>query len=140
MKIMAVDLGDARTGLAISDKTEFLASPAGVIFERNYDRLVLKIAEEAKRLGAEMIVVGNPLNMDGTSGARSELCLETAEKIREATDLPVALWDERQTTVEAHGILSENKCFGKKRKETVDAVAATLILEGYLSFRKNSKK
>ena len=139
MKIMAIDLGDARTGLAISDKTEFLASPAGVIFERNRERLFSKICEKAKELSAEMIVMGHPLNMDGSRGERAVICAEMAERIKEETGLPVILWDERKTTVEAHGILTETGCFGKKRKETVDAVAATLILEGYLAFRKNHK-
>lgn len=139
MKIMAIDLGDARTGLAISDKTEFLASPAGVIFERNREKLLSKICEKASELSAEMIVVGHPLNMDGSRGERATLCSEMAEKIKELTGLPVVLWDERRTTTEAHGILTETGCFGKKRKQTVDAVAATLILEGYLTFRKNQK-
>ena len=82
------------------------------------------------------IVVGLPKNMDGTEGVRAELCREFAEILKEATGLPVAMWDERRTTVEAHNILSQHNYHGKKRKETVDAVAASLILEGYLAFKK----
>ena len=82
------------------------------------------------------LVVGLPKNMDGTEGARAELCRGFAEKLKEATGLPVAMWDERRTTVEAHNILSQHNYHGQKRKNTVDAVAASLILEGYLAFRK----
>ena len=82
------------------------------------------------------IVVGLPKNMDGTEGVRAELCREFAEILKEATGLPVAMWDERRTTLEAHNILSQHNYHGKKRKETVDAVAASLILEGYLAFKK----
>ncbi len=139
MKIMSVDIGDARTGIAICDKTEFLASPVGVIYERNKERLVEKIAAAAAEQKAEMIVVGLPLNMDGTKGDKALLCEEMAEKIAEKTSLPVHLWDERRSTVEAHNILTDSGVFGKKRKGTVDAVAATLILEGFLAFRKNNK-
>ena len=139
MKIMAFDIGDARTGVAVCDKTEFLASPVGVIYERNKERLLEKMAEETEKQSAEMIVVGLPLNMDGTKGEKALLCEEMAEKIGEKTSLPVVLWDERRSTVEAHNILTDSGVFGKKRKGTVDAVAATLILEGYIAFRKNNK-
>ncbi len=139
MRIIAFDIGDARTGVAVSDKTEFLASPVGVIYERNKERLIEKMAEEIKNQSAEMIVISLPLNMDGSKGEKALLCESLAEKISEKTSLPVHLWDERRSTVEAHNILTDNSCFGKKRKGTVDAVAATLILEGFLAFRKNSK-
>ena len=97
------------------------------------------MAEEIKNQSAEMIVIGLPLNMDGSKGEKALLCESMAEKIAEKTNLPVNLWDERRTTVEAHNILTNTGTFGKKRKGTVDAVAATLILEGFLSFRKNNK-
>ena len=92
----------------------------------------------AKENDAGEIVMGLPKNMDGTEGPRAELCRAFAEQVREATGLEVQLWDERRTTVEAHNILSEHNYHGKKRKNTVDAVAASLILEGYLNFKKRN--
>ena len=135
MIIMSVDLGKARTGIAVCDKTEFLASPYTVIFEKSPKALPNKVAQAAKDVKAELIVVGLPKNMDGSEGARAQLCREFAQLLRERTGLPVAHWDERRTTVEAHNILSQHNYHGKKRKNTVDAVAAALILEGYLAFR-----
>ena len=107
MKIMAVDFGDARTGLAVCDKTEFLASPAGVIQERNFDNCIEKVAQKAKELEAEGIVVGYPKNMNGSIGPRAEKCALFAEKLKALVDMPVELWDERSTTVSAHNILNE---------------------------------
>ena len=137
MIIMSVDLGKARTGIAVSDKGEGFAFPKTVINEYNTEKLVTKIVEWARELGAEEIVVGLPKNMDGTLGWRAEECTEIAEKIKEATSLPVVLWDERCTTVSAHTALNFTDTRGKKRKEVVDAVAAVIILEDYLSYRKN---
>ena len=138
--ILAVDYGDARTGLAACDKSELLASPVAVIAERSRERLVEKILAQAKTLGAQQLVVGNPLNMNGTSGPRSALARELADLLRAGSGLPVALWDERSTTVSAIGILNETDVRGKKRKAVIDAVAAVLILEGYLAYRKNHAK
>ena len=140
IKIMSVDFGDARTGIAISDPTEFLASPVCVVHEYNFDKTVLKVAQIAKEKFAEQIVVGYPKNMNGTVGERAEKCLLFAEKLRENVDVEVVMWDERSTTVTAHGFLNETGTFGKKRKEVIDAVAATIILENYLSYRKNNVK
>lgn len=137
MVILAVDYGDARTGLAVCDKSELLASPVAVIAERSRERLVEKILAQAKTLGAQQLVVGNPLNMNGTAGPRSALARELADLLRAGSGLPVALWDERSTTVSAIGILNETDVRGKKRKAVIDAVAAVLILEGYLAYRKN---
>ena len=136
MIIMSVDLGKARTGIAVSDESCQFAFPKGVITEYNTDRLVEKICQKAAEFKALQIVVGYPKNMDGTEGPRAELCREFAELLKGATGLPVAMWDERRTTVEAHNILSQHNYHGQKRKNTVDAVAASLILEGYLAFRK----
>ncbi len=138
MKIMAVDFGDSRTGLAVSDKSEFLASPAGVIEEKNFDRCIEKVAAAAKEHGAEEVVVGHPKNMNGTIGERAQKCELFAEKLSELVGVPVKLWDERSTTVSAHYYLNQTNTRGKKRKAVVDAVAATIILESYLGFRKNS--
>lgn len=138
MKIMAVDFGDSRTGLAVCDKSEFLASPAGVIEEKNFDRCIEKVACAAKEHGAEEVVVGHPKNMNGTIGERAQKCELFAEKLSELVEVPVKLWDERSTTVSAHYYLNQTNTRGKKRKAVVDAVAATIILESYLGFRKNS--
>lgn len=137
MIIMSVDLGKARTGIAVSDKGEGFAFPKTVINEYNTEKLVTKISDWAKELMAEEIVVGLPKNMDGTLGWRAEECSEIAEKIKAATSLPVVLWDERCTTVSAHTALNFTDTRGKKRKEVVDAVAAVIILEDYLAYKKN---
>ena len=136
MKVMAVDYGDARTGVAISDLLCSIVGSSMVIHSRNSE----KTLQELQRLIAENdvkeIAVGLPKNMDGTEGSRAELCRDFANRLETATGIQVTLWDERRTTVEAHNILSAHNYHGKKRKNTVDAVAAALILEGYLAFRK----
>lgn len=136
MKIMGIDYGDARTGVAISDLLCSIVGSTYVVPSRNREKAVADIVRLAKENQVGQIVVGLPKNMDGTEGPRAELCREFAEVLKEATGLPVAMWDERRTTVEAHNILSQHNYHGKKRKNTVDAVAASLILEGYLAFVK----
>ncbi len=138
MKIMGVDFGDSRTGIAMCDKSEFLASPLTVIFEKNFDRCLEKTAELAKSEKAELIVVGYPKNMNNTVGERAEKCALFGEKLQEMTGIEVVMWDERCTTVSAHNYLNEVNVRGKKRKNVVDAVAAVIILESYMGFRKNS--
>ena len=135
-KIMAIDYGDARTGVAISDLLCSIVGSTYVVPSRNREKAVADIVKLAKDNMVGEIVVGLPRNMDGTEGVRAQLCREFAEVLKEATGLPVAMWDERRTTVEAHSILSQHNYHGKKRKDTVDAVAASLILEGYLAFKK----
>lgn len=135
MRILAVDYGDARTGIAMSDLLCSIVGSTTVIHSRNQDRTLEEIVRLVKENGVGEIVVGLPKNMDGSEGARADLCREFADRLREATGLTVAMWDERRTTVEAHNILSQHNYHGKKRKNTVDAVAASLILEGYLGFR-----
>ncbi len=136
MKIMGVDYGDARTGIAISDLLCSIVGSTCVVPSRNREKAIGDIVKLCKDNQVGTVVVGLPKNMDGTEGPRAELCREFAELLREATGLEVTMWDERRTTVEAHNILSEHNYHGKKRKNTVDAVAASLILEGYLNFRK----
>ena len=136
MKIMGIDYGDARTGVAISDLLCSIVGTTYVVPSRNTEKAIADIVRLAKENQVGEIVVGLPKNMDGTEGARAELCREFAEKLRQATGLQVSMWDERRTTVEAHNILSQHNYHGQKRKNTVDAVAASLILEGYLAFRK----
>jgi len=133
-KIMGVDYGDARTGIAVSDLLCSIVGSTTVIHSRRPEKTV----EEIKKIIAEhdvgKIVLGLPKNMDGTEGPRAQLCRDFAAMVSEQTGLEVVLWDERRTTVEAHNILSDHNYHGKKRKNTVDAVAAALILEGYLAF------
>ena len=132
-KIMAIDYGDARTGVAISDLLCSIVGSTAVVPSRNTEKAIIDIVKLAKDNMVGTIVVGLPRNMDGSEGPRAELCRTFAGKLGEATGLPVKMWDERRTTVEAHNILSEHNYHGKKRKNTVDAVAAGLILEGYMN-------
>lgn len=134
-RIMGIDYGDARTGIAVSDLLCSIVGTTKVIHSRNMDKTIAAVCELLKGSDVGEIVVGLPKNMDGTEGARAQLCKDFAKKLEEAAGLPVVMWDERCTTVEAHNILSQHNYHGKKRKDTVDAVAASLILEGYLAFR-----
>ena len=135
-RIMGIDYGDARTGVAISDLLCSIVGSTLVVPSRNKEKAMADLVRIAKENDVGQIVVGLPRNMDGTEGPRAELCRAFAAKLQEATGLPVTMWDERRTTVEAHNILSAHNYHGQKRKNTVDAVAASLILEGYLNFRK----
>ncbi len=136
MIIMSVDLGKARTGLAVSDESESFAFERGVITEYNEEKLVKKIAEKAREEKAELIVCGLPKNMDGSLGFRAQECTEIAEKIEKESKIKTVMWDERCTTLSAAGYLNETNTRGKKRKQIIDAVAAVIILEDYLAFRK----
>ena len=137
MIIMSVDLGKARTGLALCDKTEFLASPYKVIFEKSPNKLPEKVAEAAKEAKAELIVVGLPKNMDGSEGESAQNARAFAQKLTELTGLETVMQDERGTTITAHNYLNDTNTRGKKRKNVVDEVAATIILQNYLDKRKN---
>lgn len=136
MRIMAIDYGDAHTGIAISDPTGLLTGFSTVITAYRPEVVVDNITRLAQEHGVEELVLGHPINMDGTRGPRSEKAQAMAELLREATSLPVVLWDERRTTIDAHQILMNSGKNAKKRKKVVDAVAASLILEGYLTFKK----
>lgn len=136
MRIMAVDYGDVRTGVAISDRTGLLAGQTFVIDRRSADLVAAELAEIAARNGVEEIVLGYPKNMNATLGPRAQKSEALAEDLRGRTGLPVILWDERRTTVDANRILTETGNRGRKRKEKVDAVAASLILEGYLNLKR----
>ena len=135
MKIMGIDYGDARTGIAISDLLCSIVGSTTVIHSRGREKTLAEIKRLVQENQVGEIVMGLPKNMNGTEGPRAELCREFAALVEEVTGLQVHLWDERRTTVEAHNILSDHNYHGKKRKDTVDAVAASLILEGYLMFR-----
>lgn len=134
-RIMAIDYGDARTGVAVSDLLCTIVGSTTVINSHNPEKAIADIVRIAKENAVSQIVVGLPKNMDGTEGPRAELCRGFAADLKAASGLDIVMWDERRTTVEAHNILSQHNYHGKKRKNTVDAVAASLILEGYLTFR-----
>lgn len=136
MKIMGVDFGDARTGVAVSDLLCSIVGTTCVVPSRNIDKAIADILKIIQSENVGEIAVGLPKNMDGTEGARAQLCREFAQRLSDASGVKTVMWDERRTTVEAHNILSEHNYHGKKRKNTVDAVAASLILEGYLAYRK----
>ena len=131
MRIMAIDYGDARIGLAVSDPTGTICGDAWTMEEWNMERAAARIAEEAAARGAETLVLGLPKNMDGTEGPRAEKS-RVFKALLETSPLPVILWDERRSSIEAHSILHANGRKEKKHRKTVDAVAASLILEGYL--------
>ena len=139
MKIMSVDLGLSRTGIAACDPLEMLASPVKVIFEKYEPKLIEQIVLEVKNQNAELIVVGLPLNMDGSKGERAQECERIAKIIEEKSGVNVQMWDERCTTVMSHNALNVTNVRGQKRKNVVDAVAAVMILESYLEYRKNKR-
>jgi len=139
--ILAVDYGEMRTGLALCDKQMMLASPAGLITEPGMNKTVIQIVEFARQNKVDRVVVGLPKNMDGTMGERANACMVAARKIRgrlQNDHIPVDMYDERVTTVQAIGVLNELDVRGKQRKETVDQLAAAIILEGYMAFLKNN--
>ena len=135
MRVMAIDYGDARTGVAISDAAGLLTGYTAVIHGRQPERVAEEIAKTAREHQADELVMGFPRNMDGTEGPRAELYRAFARLVEEKTGMPVHLWDERRTTIEAHQILHASGKKMKAHKKNVDAVAASLILEGYLTFR-----
>ena len=137
MRIMAIDYGDAHTGIAISDPTCFLAGFTTTIHAYRPEVVADQVVALAAEHGAQELVLGYPKNMDGTLGPRAEKAAAMAELLRSRTALPVILWDERRTTIDAHQILMAGGKNAKKRKKVVDAVAASLILEGYLTYKKS---
>ncbi len=136
MIIMAVDYGDVRTGISVCDKFEMLASPVCVITDENEESLISKIHELSQQHRVERFVVGLPKNMDSSEGERAVKCKEFATKLEETTKIKVAMRDERLTTVSAHNVLNTTNVRGKKRKAVVDAVAAVMILQEYLDYRR----
>ena len=137
MRIMAIDYGDAHTGIAISDPTGFMAGFTTTIDAYRPEAVAERVAALAQEHGVEELVLGHPINMDGTRGPRSEKAQAMKVLLEEPSSLPVILWDERRTTIDAHQILLNNGKNAKKRKKVVDAVAASLILEGYLTYKKS---
>ncbi len=139
MRIMAIDYGDAHTGIAISDLTGFLAGYTTTIHSRRPEQVLDAVGELIRAYGVTELVLGYPKNMDGTLGPRAEKAERFAAALQERFQLEVHLWDERRTTIDAHNILASAGKNAKKRKKTVDAVAAALILEGYLTFRRSQQ-
>ncbi|MGN1169682.1 MAG: Holliday junction resolvase RuvX [Acutalibacteraceae bacterium] len=136
MIILSVDYGDARTGVAVSDKTEFLASPVEVIHSAYQPNVISRICEICDSYKPELIVVGLPKNMDSSIGERAQRCIDFADELSKKCGIKTVMWDERLTTVSAHHYLNQTNTRGKKRKNTVDAVAAVIILQSYLDHRK----
>lgn len=136
MIIMAIDYGDVRTGVAVCDKFEMLASPVGLIVQRNPDLVIEEIKKYAAEYKVEMFVVGLPKNMDSTVGERAEKCIEFAKSLSESTGIEAVMRDERLSTVSAHNALNNTNTRGKKRKNVVDQVAAVMILQDFIDSRK----
>ena len=139
MKIMAVDYGDSKTGLAVCDCTETLASPVGVVHEKSMAKAAEKVVYATREFEVSMVVIGLPVNMDGTEGPRAAKSRRFGGILQSVLDIPVEYWDERNTTKSANVLLSESGTFGKKRKEVEDAVAASVLLDSYLAYRRNTK-
>ena len=136
MRILGIDYGDARIGLALSDASATLCGRAWTLTEWNLDRAVAAIADVVRTEGVERIVLGLPKNMDGTEGERAAKSRKLAKTVEIWSGLPVRMWDERQTTCAAADLLDESGTFGSRRKEILDSVSATVILEDYLAWRK----
>ncbi len=140
MRIMAIDYGDAHTGAAISDLTGFLAGYTTTIHSRRQPEVIQALGKLIEEYGVTELVLGYPKNMDGTLGLRAEKAEQLKAALEDTFGLPVVLWDERRTTIDAHNILFSQGKNGKQRKGTVDAVAAALILEGYLTRRRQNRE
>ncbi len=135
-RVLGIDYGEARTGLAVSDEMLFLANGIGTVDERDINRLINKIADTASQYDVCKIVLGNPVNMNGTLGPKAEKVAKLAERLREKTGVEVVLFDERMTTMAAHQFLNETNTKGKKRKGIVDTLSAQIILQNYLDSHK----
>lgn len=138
MVIMAIDFGEVRTGIAVCDKWEHMARPVKIIVERCDEARLEKTVLCAKELGAQMLLVGYPKHMNNSIGEKARQCEAFAHALEARTGLPVALWDERGTTISANLYMNDTDTHGKKRKEKLDAVAAAILLESYLDYRKNA--
>ena len=132
MRVMAIDYGDRRIGIAVSDAMRILCGDAFTLQEWNMERAAAHIAQEVSQRGVDTLVLGLPKNMDGSEGPRAEKSREFAALLKEATGIEPVLWDERRSSIEAHAILHAIGRKMKDHRKNVDAVAATLMLEGYL--------
>lgn len=137
MVILSVDYGESRTGIAVCDATEMLASPVCVINEKSRTKLIAAISDLAKARKAGLILVGLPLNMNASHGSRAEKSRQFAQLLEQHSGIQTQLWDERLTSVSANAQLSAAGIRGEKRKEKIDAVAAAMLLDDYIRYRKN---
>lgn len=135
MRILGVDYGEARTGVAVSDELNLTAQGVKTVFGRNSEKVAAEVSRIAKQYDVKLVVVGLPKNMDNTIGFRGEATMEFAEKLKPLIDCPIELWDERLTTVSAIRVLNETNTRGNKRKNVVDTVAACIILQNYIDFK-----
>lgn len=135
-RVLGVDYGDVRTGIAVSDERRFLATGIVTLRENGMLKTADRVAAEAAERGVSLIVVGLPRNMDGSEGGRAEVIRAFVAHLSERTSVPIALWDERLSTVEAHRILSAANTRGARRKAVVDTLAAEIILQSYLDARR----
>lgn len=140
MRILAIDLGEKRTGTAICDEKEIISYPLKVILEENRNKLVEKISNIVKESKVEMILVGFAKNMDGSSGEKAKKCQQFAQNLKKELNIPITLWDERQTTKLAMRFMNESHVNKKKKKKIVDCVSATIILDSFIEFRKNKNE
>ena len=140
IRMLGVDFGDARTGIAVSDSGGFLASPVCVIKETDFEKTIEKTAAFTKQYAVGQIVVGYPKYMNGTVGERAQKSQRFAQALEAQTGVPVALWDERCTTMSAAVYMNATDTRGKKRKSTIDAAAATIILQDYLDYQRNKTR
>ena len=136
MRVMAIDYGDAHTGVAVSDPTGFLAGTTTTINSWRQEVVVDRLARLIEEHRPDEVVLGFPKNMDGTDGRKADLYRELAAALEEVTGMEIILWDERRTTIDAHQILFNQGKDGRKRKKIVDAMAASLILENYLDYKR----
>ena len=137
MRILSVDYGDARTGIAVSDESLFLSTPVCVINEKNAERLIKKITDKALEYGVGLIVVGYPKNMNGSVGERAQKCSDFADELRQFSGIETTLWDERCTTMSAYVYMNYTDTRGSRRRQNVDAAAASIILQDYLDYRRS---
>lgn len=137
-KLLGVDFGDARTGLAYSDDLWITSVGAGTLKSYDMVKTAASVAEKAKEINADIIVIGKPLNMDGTEGFRVEHVMQFAEELKKVTDIKIEFIDERRTTIQAYGILDELGTYGKKRKAAIDTLSAEIILQSYMDKNKRN--
>ena len=138
MRIMAIDYGDSRTGIACCDKSELISTPYPQIYEKGVHKLVDAVIQRINELEPQLIVIGLPKNMDGTEGGRAQKTRKFGELLSEKTDLEIVFWDERGTTITATYYMNETNTRGKKRKAILDSASAVVILDNYLQYRKNT--
>ena len=138
MRIMAIDYGDSRTGIACCDKSELISTPYPQIYEKGVHKLVDAVIQRINELEPQLIVIGLPKNMDGTEGERAQKTRKFGELLSDKTDLEIVFWDERGTTITATYYMNETNTRGKKRKAILDSASAVVILDNYLQYRKNT--